>query len=117
MNLKELFPKVLFFSALLSVTVLALLPVELLTSPVFNWWDKAQYALAFGVLSLLGFAAFPERLGRLALGMVLYGLAIELAQLAVGWRFGEWQDVLADITGVIVAWGLRSLWRKWRVAA
>jgi VanZ family protein len=49
--------------------------------------------------------------------MLLYGVAIELAQLAVGWRFGEWQDVLADITGVMVAWGLRSLWRKWRVAA
>jgi VanZ family protein len=116
-NLKELFPKVLFFSALLSVTVLALLPVEMLTSPVFNWWDKAQHALAFTVLSLLGFAAFPARLGQVALGMALYGVAIELAQLAVGWRFGEWQDVLADITGVMVAWGLRSLWRKWRVAA
>ena len=117
MNLKELFPKVLFFSALLSVTVLALLPVEMLTLPVFNWWDKAQHALAFAVLSMLGFAAFPARTSRVALGMVLYGLAIELAQLAVGWRFGELQDVLADITGVIVAWGLRSLWRKWRVAA
>ena len=117
MNLKEIFSKVLFFSALLSVTVLALLPVELLTLPVFNWWDKAQHALAFAVLSMLGFAAFPARLWQVALGMVLYGVAIELAQLAVGWRFGEWQDVLADITGVIVAWGLRSLWRKWRVAA
>ena len=97
--------------------VLALLPVELLTSPVFNWWDKAQHALAFAVLSLLGFAAFPVRMGGMPLGMVLYGVAIELAQLAVGWRFGEWQDVLADITGVMVAWGLRRLWRKWRVAA
>ena len=117
MNLKELCPKVLFFSAVLSVTVLALLPVEMLTLPVFNWWDKAQHALAFAVLSMLGFAAFPARLWQVALGMVLYGVAIELAQLAVGWRFGEWQDVVGDITGVMVAWGLRSLWRKWRVAA
>ena len=109
--------KILFALALASVTVLALLPADMLTSPVFIWWDKAQHALAFVVLSLLGFAAFPARLGQVALGMVLYGLAIELAQLAVGWRFGEWQDVLADITGVMVAWGLRSLWRKWRVAA
>ena len=98
------------------VAVLALVPVELLTSPVFNWWDKAQHALAFGVLSLLGFAAFPERLGRVALAMVLYGVAIELAQLAVGWRFGEWQDVVADITGVIVAWGLTRFWHQRRVA-
>ena len=117
MNWKELFPKVLFFSALLGLMVLALLPVEMLTSPVFNWWDKAQHALAFAVLSMLGFAAFPARLGLVALGILFYGVAIELAQLAIGWRFGEWQDVLADITGVMVAWGLRSLWRKWRVAA
>ena len=109
--------KIIFALALASVAVLALLPIELLTSPMFNWWDKAQHALAFAVLSMLGFAAFPERLGRVALGMVLYGVAIELAQLAVGWRFGEWQDVLADITGVIVAGLVRSLWRKWWVAA
>ena len=117
MNLKEIFPKVLFFSALLSVMVLALLPVELLTLPVFNWWDKAQHALACAVLSLLGFMAFPQRLLQVALGMVIYGGAIELAQLAVGWRFGEWEDVMADITGVMVAGLVRSLWRKWRGAA
>jgi VanZ family protein len=97
--------------------VLALLPDELLTLPMFNWWDKAQHALAFTVLSLLGFMAFPQRLMQVALGMVIYGVAIELAKLAVGWRFGEWEDVLADITGVIVALALRSLWRKWRGAA
>ena len=116
MNLKELFSKVLFFSALLSVMVLALLPVELLTLPAFNWWDKAQHALAFVVLSLLGFAAFPERVRRVALGMVLYGVAIELAQLALGWRLGEWQDVMADSAGILAAWSARSLWLKWRVA-
>ena len=44
--------------------------------------------------------------------MVLYGVAIELAQLAVGWRFGEWQDVVADMAGVLAAWALRGLWLK-----
>jgi hypothetical protein len=73
---------------LLCVTVLALLPVEMLSSPVFKWWDKAQHSLAFAVLGLLGFVAFPARLRQVAAGLVLYGVAIELAQLAVGWRFG-----------------------------
>jgi VanZ family protein len=112
MNRVKIFFKVLFFMALLGVTVLALLPVELLTSPVFKWWDKAQHAFAFCVLSVLGFAAFSERKGLVALGLVLYGVSIELAQLSVGWRFGEWEDVLADSTGVTMAWVLKSLWRK-----
>ena len=112
MHSKEIFSKVLFCSALLCVTVLALLPVEMLSSPVFKWWDKAQHSLAFAVLGLLGFVAFPARLRQVAAGLVLYGVAIELAQLAVGWRFGEWQDVVADGTGVGVAWCFRSLWRQ-----
>jgi hypothetical protein len=34
--------------AMLVVTVLALLPIEHLQMPVFDGWDKAQQALAFG---------------------------------------------------------------------
>ena len=37
--------------AMLAVTVLALMPVEHLQSPVFDGWDKAQHALAFWVLT------------------------------------------------------------------
>lgn len=36
-----------WYVAMLGVTVLALLPVEHLQQPIFNWWDKAQHALAF----------------------------------------------------------------------
>ena len=112
MKLREIILKVLFGLALLSVMLLALLPTEMLTLPVFKWWDKVQHALAFGVLALLGFAAFPNRLGRVVMGLVLYGVAIELAQLAVGWRFGEWQDVMADTVGVVLAWALGHRWLK-----
>ncbi|PIT72387.1 hypothetical protein B9Z42_12615 [Limnohabitans sp. B9-3] len=37
--------------AILAVTVLALLPIQHLQFPVFDWWDKAQHAFAFVVLS------------------------------------------------------------------
>ena len=107
--LMKIFFKLLFVSALVVTTVLALLPIEMLTAPVFNWWDKAQHALAFAVLGVLGFAAFPSRPGRVALGLVLYGIAIELAQLAVGWRFGEWEDVVADTAGLALVWLLRHV--------
>ena len=113
----KLFFKLLFVSALVAITVLALLPIEMLTAPVFNWWDKAQHALAFAVLGALGFAAYASRPGRVVLGLVLYGIAIELAQLAVGWRFGEWEDVLADTFGVMAAWAFKPLWLRWRQGA
>ena len=80
---------------------------------IFNWWDKAQHALAFGVLTLLGFAAFPAHGARVVLGLVLYGVGIELAQRAVGWRYGEWQDVVADSVGVMLAVALRRGLRRW----
>ena len=38
------------------------------------------------------------------MGMLSYGAGIELAQWAVGWRFAEWADVMADALGVLVAW-------------
>jgi hypothetical protein len=38
--------------------------------------------------------------------MIAYGAGLELAQLAVGWRFAEWADLAADAVGVFVAWGL-----------
>jgi hypothetical protein len=39
-----------------------------------------------------------------ALGLLGYGLAIEFAQAAIGWRFGDWQDWSADAFGVAVAY-------------
>jgi hypothetical protein len=36
-----------WYAAMVAVTVLALLPNEHLQMPVFDWWDKAQHALAF----------------------------------------------------------------------
>lgn len=114
--MKIIFKK-LFVLALVAITVLALLPGELLTAPVFDWWDKAQHALAFAVLGVLGLIAFPAEPKRVVVGLVLYGVAIELAQLAVGWRFGEWQDVVADALGVMVAWAGVLRWRhRQRVA-
>jgi hypothetical protein len=88
------------------VTVLALLPIEHLQLPVFDWWDKAQHALAFVVLTSWALLLWPNSAMRVALGMLAYGAGLELAQWAVGWRFAEWADLAADAVGVFVAWGL-----------
>lgn len=94
-----------------AVTVLALMPVQALPL-VFDWWDKAQHALAFMVLTGWALLLWPLHAVRVVLGMLAYGAGIELAQWAVGWRFDEWADLAADAVGVLVAWMLVSGWRR-----
>lgn len=96
--------RVLFWGACFSVGVLSLLPVEHLPLVAFDWWDKAQHAVAFLVLGGLGLLAYSEKPGRLVIGLLAYGASIELAQAASRWRFGDWQDWLADAVGVSAAY-------------
>ena len=76
-----------WYFAMVAVTVLALMLIEHMQLPVFDWCDMAQHALA-------------------------YGAGIEAAQWAIGWRFVEWADLAADAVGVSVAWIVVSSW--WR---
>ena len=99
-----------FWSACLAVAVLSLLPAEQLPAVAFNWWDKAQHALGFALLGVLGLLGYQQRQLRVVWGLLVYGALIELAQAATGWRYGDWQDWLADALGVVSAWVLLSLW-------
>lgn len=89
--------------ALLAATVVALLPVRYLSLPVFSWWDKAQHAASFAVLTIWALAVWSTKLRRIAVGMMMYGGALELAQAWTGWRYGEWADWGADALGVALA--------------
>jgi len=101
--------RLLFWLLLTAIVVLSLLPVSELPGGIFNFWDKAQHALAYALLALLALRAYPERrsLGT-ALALLLFGGVLELAQAASGWRYGEWSDLLAN--GVGIGLGL-TLWR------
>lgn len=100
--------------AMAAVTVLALLPIDQLQLPVFDWWDKAQHAAAFVALTAWALLLWPLASVRVALGMLAFGGGIELAQWTVGWRFAEWADWAADTVGVLLAWllvhGVRRGW-------
>jgi VanZ family protein len=41
-----------------------------------------------------------------AIALLAFGGAIELAQAATGWRYGEWSDWLADAVGLAAGWAL-----------
>lgn len=98
-----------FWALLLCVAVLSLMPVAYLPPQVFSLWDKAQHALAFMALCALGLQAYPRHPWRVALWLLAFGGAIELAQAATGWRHGEWADWLADAVGL--AAGAALAWR------
>lgn len=91
-----------FIAALAAVLVLSLLPPSSLP-PVHTGWDKADHALAWLALGLLGMVAWPRRKAAVLAGLVAYGGAVELLQGMTGWRQPEWADLLADVLGLVAA--------------
>jgi VanZ family protein len=92
-----------FWLACIAVATLSLLPVNELPSMVMNLWDKAQHAMGFFGLGLLGIQAYRQRLLKVCIGLLLFGAAIEVAQALSGWRTGDPLDWLADATGIVMA--------------
>ena len=97
-----------FWALVLGVAVLSLLPGEYLPPVTATIWDKAQHASAFTVLGAWGMLVYPRRPWSVLLGLLAFGGAIELAQATTTWRFGDWQDWLADAVGLtlgaVLAW-------------
>ena len=94
--------KFIFWLVMLVMTVLFLVPQQFVSSGIFDWWDKAQHAVAFGTLMLLGFIAYPKCFSWMVMGLILYGAAIEIIQSWTGWRQGDVLDVVADAVGVLL---------------
>jgi VanZ family protein len=97
----------LFFSALIFFTFLFLVPAPLLPdNALLNWWDKAQHALVFAVLMLLGGIVYPKKLILVLLTLILYGAMIEVLQGFTSWRNGDLLDWYADAVGALLAWAI-----------
>lgn len=93
-----------FWTLVILTTVLSLLPNERIP-PSFVFWDKAQHALGFLALTLLGLWSYPASVARVLIGLLLFGAGIEIAQDWSGWRQGDWLDWLADATGICFGYG------------
>ena len=103
--------KILFWICFVGLNVLALSPAPYLPPLLFDWWDKAQHAFGFGTLTVLAVLAYPDvSKRRIALGLCLQGVLIEVLQYWSGYRYGDWQDAVADAVGVglglVLAWGV-----------
>ena len=105
MNNSSQFPllaRFIFWLVMMVMTALFLVPQEFVSSAIFDWWDKAQHAVAFSVLILIGFIAYPMNFWRAVISLILYGAFIEIIQSWTGWRQGDVMDALADMVGVLL---------------
>lgn len=109
-----------FAAVLLGVLVLSLLPPSA-GSLVTVGWDKANHASAFLALGVLGQAAYPGRTALVTVGLLAYGVAIEVLQGMTAWRSAEAGDLLADAIGIVAALAAVALLRRvgmpWPVTA
>jgi len=92
----------LFFVALTTFTILALIPAPAVPQ-VIQFWDKAQHAVSFAVLTVIGCCAFVRRVRIVSIGLLAHGALIEILQAALTTtRFGDVLDWFADGIGILV---------------
>ncbi|MEM1263427.1 MAG: VanZ family protein [Pseudomonadota bacterium] len=98
----------------------ALTPITLFVPTTL--WDKASHAVAFFVLTVWFSALVARRhMGRLVIGMIVLGIAIEVAQSFIPSRHPDVLDIVADVIGITAGYagamlGL-SYWVSWAEAA
>jgi len=102
--------RLVFWLSVLGLTTASLVPVDMLPPQTFNIWDKAQHAFGFAWLAFWGLVSYPARPLRVAFWLLVLGGAIELAQAATGWRYGEWMDLAADGVGILLG---ATAWWPW----
>lgn len=103
-----------FAASVLLVVVLSVLPQEVV--PVFRISDKVAHFIAYAAIAALGVLGFQGAAGRVAIGVVALGGALEVVQAYIPGRSPELLDFVVDVTGVaagyLLARLLRPLWTR-----
>jgi len=103
----------LFACCIGAITVMSMIPSTQLPN-VLDFWDKAQHALAFAILTLTGSIAYPTKRTRIYLGLILFAVGIELIQkYFTTTHVGDARDLLADGLGAILGIIIYILLRRW----
>ncbi|WP_418314690.1 VanZ family protein [Piscinibacter sakaiensis] len=94
-----------FWICALVVLVLSLLPGEKIHMPTTGW-DKADHLLAYMAMAALGCLAWPKRVLLVLAALLLFGIVIEGLQAMTGYRSAELRDVVAELIGLAMGFGL-----------
>ncbi|MCV2355324.1 VanZ family protein [Paucibacter sp. B2R-40] len=95
--------RLVFLLLLVFISYMALSPAP--PKGLGSSWDKLNHAMAFASLAFCGHWSLSSRRARwfaLPLALLAYGGAIELLQLNIPGRDGEWADLLGDAVGISV---------------
>jgi len=106
--------RICFLITLCAVSYLALTPIEI--AVLEGMWDKSNHLVAFITLSFLIDYAVTGY-WRKWLGLIGYGVLIEVTQWFSGYRFFELSDIFADSLGISIylifrAQFIKVLWLK-----
>ena len=90
------------YSAIVSIYILALIPLDV-AEVLTPLWDKTNHFLAFFILAILLELSYSLKDIKIFIYLLGYGVFIELSQLLfTTTRFGEVNDVIADIIGIML---------------
>ncbi len=82
-------------------------------------WDKLNHSSAFAAMAFAACFSFPRSLRRQCTGlagMLAYGGLIEIVQLFIPGRTGEWADLLADALGIGAGAAIALVILRWFAA-
>lgn len=91
----------LFFTTLVSVTILAVLPDYNALPQIVSVSDLLNHAAAFSVLSILYTFAYSPTQKQIMITLISYGAMIEAIQSFLPTRYASIEDLVADSVGIL----------------
>lgn len=101
--------RLLFFSALFSISILAILPDYNALPQIVSVSDILNHGAAFSVLTILYALAYFHTPKRIAITLISYGVLIETVQAFLPTRCASFEDIIADSVGIFVGLTLTKL--------
>lgn len=98
------FYRLLLFSALFTISVLAFLPDYSELPPIVTISDLLNHSVAFIVLTLLYSLSFTHQWKYILSVLFLYALFIESVQFFLPTRCASIEDIIADSAGMFIGY-------------
>ena len=115
---KITFLKYLFWTGVITLTVISVIPKDLNQVMGIDIWDKLEHFLAYFILSFTGMLAYREKriLPLIFFGLVALGSGLEIIQVYIPNRQGGIDDAIANMAGGITGIAVKQLTNYFRTA-